>query len=170
MVKAGAACEVLKKSPAMALGLVFEKIAALLPGHQFASADFVKMPFRDNSFDAVYAIQATCHAPDAYECCKEIAPAHEGLELGIGDASIIKALAEAYGRTDAQVKKQHKEMGDLGLVAKASHSSQLMIFKRPDALSICKVFDAFRLIAQGQHNYALFCIDEINQSLGMHHR
>lgn len=37
MVKAGEACEVLKKSPAMALGLVFEKIAAFLPGHQFAS-------------------------------------------------------------------------------------------------------------------------------------
>ena len=28
-------------------------------------ADFMKMPFPDNSFDAVYAIEATCHAPDA---------------------------------------------------------------------------------------------------------
>ncbi|KAJ0083209.1 hypothetical protein Patl1_30576 [Pistacia atlantica] len=83
-----------------------------------------------------------------YLAANKIAPAHEGLELGIGDASIIKALAEAYGRTDAQVKKQYKEMGDLGLVAKASRSSQSMIFKRPDALSICKVFDAFRLIAK----------------------
>lgn len=27
--------------------------------------DFMKMPFPDNSFDAVYAIEATCHAPDA---------------------------------------------------------------------------------------------------------
>lgn len=27
-------------------------------------ADFMKMPFPDNSFDAVYAIDATCHAPD----------------------------------------------------------------------------------------------------------
>lgn len=25
----------------------------------------MKMPFPDNSFDAVYAIEATCHAPDA---------------------------------------------------------------------------------------------------------
>ena len=25
----------------------------------------MKMPFQDNSFDAVYAIEATCHAPDA---------------------------------------------------------------------------------------------------------
>ena len=28
-------------------------------------ADFMKMPFSDNTFDAVYAIEATCHAPDA---------------------------------------------------------------------------------------------------------
>ncbi|XP_029127242.1 cycloartenol-C-24-methyltransferase isoform X2 [Cajanus cajan] len=35
-------------------------------------ADFMKMPFSDNSFDAVYAIEATCHAPDAYGCYKEI--------------------------------------------------------------------------------------------------
>ncbi|XP_031273772.1 cycloartenol-C-24-methyltransferase-like [Pistacia vera] len=38
----------------------------------FVKADFMKMPFPDDSFDAVYAIQATCHAPDAYGCYKEI--------------------------------------------------------------------------------------------------
>ncbi|KAJ4971147.1 hypothetical protein NE237_004246 [Protea cynaroides] len=35
-------------------------------------ADFMKMPFADNTFDAVYAIEATCHAPDALGCYKEI--------------------------------------------------------------------------------------------------
>lgn len=43
-----------------------------------------------------------------YLLANKIAPAHEGLELGIGDASIIKALSEAFGRTEAQVKKQYK--------------------------------------------------------------
>ena len=28
-------------------------------------ADFMKMPFADSNFDAIYAIEATCHAPDA---------------------------------------------------------------------------------------------------------
>lgn len=28
-------------------------------------ADFMNMPFADNTFDAIYAIEATCHAPDA---------------------------------------------------------------------------------------------------------
>ncbi|KAJ1927709.1 Delta(24)-sterol C-methyltransferase [Tieghemiomyces parasiticus] len=30
---------------------------------EFVKGDFMKMPFPDNSFDAVYAIEATCHAP-----------------------------------------------------------------------------------------------------------
>lgn len=37
-----------------------------------------------------------------------IAPAHEGVELGIGDASLIKVLTEAYGRKDDQIKAQLK--------------------------------------------------------------
>ena len=43
-----------------------------------------------------------------YLAANKVAPAHEGLELGIGDASIIKALAEACGRTESQVKSQYK--------------------------------------------------------------
>ncbi|KAJ6692068.1 METHYLTRANSFERASE [Salix purpurea] len=38
----------------------------------FVKGDFMKMPFPDNVFDAVYAIEATCHAPDAYGCYSEI--------------------------------------------------------------------------------------------------
>ncbi|XP_028776240.1 DNA ligase 1-like [Neltuma alba] len=82
-----------------------------------------------------------------YLSANKFAPAHEGLELGIGDASIIKALAEACGRTEAQIKNQYKEKGDLGLVAKASRSSQSMMWK-PDPLTIRKVFNTFRLIAK----------------------
>ncbi|XP_031400677.1 DNA ligase 1-like isoform X2 [Punica granatum] len=82
-----------------------------------------------------------------YLLANRIGPAHEGLELGIGDASIIKALAEACGRTEVQIKKQYKELGDLGLVAKASRSSQSMM-RKPDPLTVAKVFDTFRLIAK----------------------
>ena len=30
----------------------------------FVKADFMKMPFEDAAYDAVYEIDATCHAPD----------------------------------------------------------------------------------------------------------
>lgn len=36
----------------------------------FVKADFMKMPFEDNTFDAVYQIDATCHAPDQVGCYK----------------------------------------------------------------------------------------------------
>lgn len=48
-----------------------------------------------------------------------IAPTHEGVELGIGDAAIIKVLTEAYGRKDEQIKAQLK------VVIKASMMSLL---------------------------------------------
>ncbi|XVE79821.1 hypothetical protein DITRI_Ditri14bG0087200 [Diplodiscus trichospermus] len=82
-----------------------------------------------------------------YLAANKVAPAHEGLELGIGDASIIKALAEAFGRTESQVKSLYKDKGDLGLVAQASRSSQSMM-RKPDPLTVVKVFDTFRLIAK----------------------
>ncbi|KAL4560848.1 hypothetical protein LXL04_033003 [Taraxacum kok-saghyz] len=85
--------------------------------------------------------------PVVYLLANRIAPAHEGLELGIGDASIIKALAEACGAKEAHIKKQYKELGDLGLVAKASRSSQPLM-RKPQPLTVSKVFDTFRVIAK----------------------
>ncbi|XP_034918254.1 cycloartenol-C-24-methyltransferase isoform X1 [Populus alba] len=38
----------------------------------FYDADFMKMPFSDNTFDAIFALEATCHAPDVHDCYKEI--------------------------------------------------------------------------------------------------
>ncbi|KAJ6904572.1 hypothetical protein NC652_022556 [Populus alba x Populus x berolinensis] len=82
-----------------------------------------------------------------YLLANKVAPAHEGVELGIGEALIIKALAEACGRKEKEVKKQYKDLGDLGLVAKASRSSQSMM-RKPDPLTITKVFNTFQQIAK----------------------
>ncbi|KAH8970003.1 hypothetical protein BDL97_02G063400 [Sphagnum fallax] len=80
-----------------------------------------------------------------------IAPAHEGVELGIGDAAIIKVLTEAYGRKDEQIKAQLKTLGDLGSVAKCSRSSQKLMFK-PAPLTCMKVLDTFNEIAKEAGN------------------
>lgn len=34
--------------------------------------DFMEQPFKDQEFDAAYAIEATCHAPDRVKCYKEV--------------------------------------------------------------------------------------------------
>lgn len=82
-----------------------------------------------------------------YLAANEIAPAHEAVELGIGEGSIVKTISEAFGRTEAHVKKLNTELGDLGLVAKGSRSSQTMMFK-PEPLTVVKVFNTFRQIAK----------------------
>ena len=46
--------------------------------------------------------------PVVYLVANRVAPPHEGMEMGIGDATIIKALAEATGRKEAQVKSEYK--------------------------------------------------------------
>lgn len=53
-------------------GKELNRIAGVDKTCNFVKADFMKMPFDDNSFDAVYAVEATCHAPDALGCYKEI--------------------------------------------------------------------------------------------------
>ncbi|TYJ23856.1 hypothetical protein E1A91_A08G220400v1, partial [Gossypium mustelinum] len=42
----------------------------------------------------------------AYLAANKLAPTHEGLDLGIGEASIIKFLADAYGRIEPHIKSQ----------------------------------------------------------------
>ncbi|KAG2548255.1 hypothetical protein PVAP13_9KG156400 [Panicum virgatum] len=100
-----------------------------------------------NVFRTVMATTPDDLLATVYLSANRIAPPHEGIELGIGDASVIRALAEAYGRKEEHVKKDLKELGDLGLVAKASRSSQKMMFK-PKPLTISRVLSTFRTIAK----------------------
>ena len=53
----------------------------------------------------------------AYLCSSTFAPEYKGLELGVGDTMIIKAISMAFGSNIGTVKKQHVEIGDLGKVA-----------------------------------------------------
>jgi sterol 24-C-methyltransferase len=39
---------------------------------QLVQGDFMKLPFPDNSFDACFAIESTCHAPDRAGVYSEI--------------------------------------------------------------------------------------------------
>ncbi|CAN6318027.1 unnamed protein product [Urochloa humidicola] len=100
-----------------------------------------------NVFRTVMATTPDDLLATVYLAANRIAPPHEGIELGIGDASVIRALAEAYGRKEEHVKKDLKELGDLGLVAKASRSSQKMMSK-PKPLTISRVLSTFRTIAK----------------------
>ncbi|KFA63462.1 hypothetical protein S40285_00348 [Stachybotrys chlorohalonatus IBT 40285] len=59
----------------------------------------------------------------------KLAPDYAGIELGIGESLIMKAIGETTGRSLAIIKADHKEIGDLGLVAVKSRSTQPTMFK-----------------------------------------
>jgi len=52
-----------------------------------------------------------------YLCVNKVAPEYDGIELGIGETIIMKAIADSTGRTVEQLKLDYKSKGDLGLVA-----------------------------------------------------
>lgn len=65
----------------------------------------------------------------------KLAPDYAGIELGIGESLIMKAIGESTGRSLAVIKQDQKEIGDLGLVAVKSRSTQPTMF-RPKPLTI----------------------------------
>ncbi|AEO57552.1 hypothetical protein MYCTH_2303831 [Thermothelomyces thermophilus ATCC 42464] len=65
----------------------------------------------------------------------KLAPDFAGIELGIGESLIMKAIGESTGRSLAVIKQDQKEIGDLGLVAVKSRSTQPTMFK-PKPLTV----------------------------------
>jgi sterol 24-C-methyltransferase len=53
-------------------GKRYSQIAGLADRCSFITADFMSIPVPDSTFDAVYAIEATCHAPDKLKVFTEI--------------------------------------------------------------------------------------------------
>ncbi|KAI0308878.1 DNA ligase I, partial [Amylostereum chailletii] len=81
-----------------------------------------------------------------YLCINRLSPDYIGIELGIGESLLIKAIGESTGRSIAVVKASLKKEGDLGLVAMASKNSQKTLFK-PKPLTVPFVFTHLKEIA-----------------------
>ena len=75
-----------------------------------------------------------------------IGAVHEGFELGIGDALLIKTLTETYSKSTAVVRADLKTLGDIGKVAQ-SYSGKQSTFIKPKQLTVGAVYMGFRQIA-----------------------
>jgi hypothetical protein len=75
---------------------------------------------KDNIFLAVQKdLQAIL-----YLASNTVAPAYECIELGIGDAILMKVIGQITGSSPNMIKQQYETTGDLGIVAQTLKSKQ----------------------------------------------
>lgn len=76
----------------------------------------------------------------------ELSPPHEGLELGLGEATLKDVLAEVSGKNKAAVERLLIDCGDLGSLAVEVRSKVRVLFKSP-RLTLKTVLKSLREIA-----------------------
>ncbi|CAH0546565.1 unnamed protein product [Brassicogethes aeneus] len=129
-----------EKVPYLALGRTLEEIEGI-------SARLKIIEILSNFLRSVIVLTPEDLLASVYLCLNKLAPAYEGLELGVAETSLMKAIAQSTGRTVQQIKADSQEAGDIGIVAEQSKSHQKMIFK-PAPLSVRSVFEKLREIAK----------------------
>ncbi|VDO03889.1 unnamed protein product [Rodentolepis nana] len=75
-----------------------------------------------------------------------LGPSYEGLELGIGESLLIKALTLTTGASNDRIKSELNRLGDLGAVAESVRSRQQTMFK-PKSLTLQVVYDRLKEIS-----------------------
>jgi len=99
-----------------------------------------------NFFRSVIVLNSVDLLPAVYMILNRLAPAWEGLELGVGESFLIKAIGNTTGRNPKQIKEDMVKIGDLGLVAESSKSSQKTMFQ-PKPLTLAGVFGRLKEVA-----------------------
>ncbi|KAG5498847.1 hypothetical protein JKF63_03136 [Porcisia hertigi] len=84
--------------------------------------------------------------PVMYLVINKYAPQHEGVELGIGDAVLVKAVAECCGMTEARTREAYRQSGDLAEIAQMQKRKQNTLVK-PKLLSARSVLNTYKEIA-----------------------
>ncbi|KAM9047376.1 DNA ligase 1 isoform 2-T2 [Megaptera novaeangliae] len=129
-----------QRVPYLAVARTFEKIEEV-------SARLRMVETLSNLLRSVAALSPADLLPVLYLSLNRLGPPQQGLELGIGDGILLKAVAQATGRQLESVRAEAAEKGDVGLVAESSRSTQRLVLP-PPALTAAGVFTKFRDIAQ----------------------
>jgi len=133
--------------PYRAVTDTFDKIEKL-SGRYDKEAEFRRL------FAAVIATTPSDLDAVVYLSSNSVSAAFEGVELGIGDSLLVKAITEATGTSKKNVEQKYKEEGDLGTVALASKSAQrtLGFAAKPKPLTSQGVLEQLRKIAATKGN------------------
>ncbi|XP_039724537.1 DNA ligase 1 isoform X1 [Pteropus medius] len=129
-----------QKVPYLAVARTFEKIEEV-------SARLRMVETLSNLLRSVVALSPSDLLPILYLSLNHLGPPQQGLELGVGDGVLLKAVAQATGRQLESVRAEAAEKGDVGLVAENSRSTQRLMLP-PPTLTASGVFAKFRDIAR----------------------
>ncbi|XP_055001925.1 DNA ligase 1 isoform X2 [Sorex araneus] len=129
-----------QKVPYLAVARTFEKIEEV-------SARLRMVETLSNLLRSVVALSPSDLLPILYLSLNRLGPPQQGLELGVGDGVLLKAVAQATGRQLESVRAEAAEKGDVGLVAESSRSTQRLVLP-PPPLSASGVFAKFQDIAR----------------------
>jgi len=127
----------------------FRALARTLAGVEAITGRHAIQELVCNLFRSIIATSPSDLLPAVYLCCSKLAPEVEGMELGLGEALLTKAICQTTGRQLKDVKVALKEVGDLGLVAEQSRAKQatLGFAAKPKPLLLRDVFSTFKDIA-----------------------
>ncbi len=77
-----------------------------------------------------------------YLCQEQILPPFRGIEMGISEKLLIRAIAQSAGISLEKVEEQFNDIGDLGIVAEKFSQS------KGSELEVCEVYDQLLKMAQ----------------------
>jgi len=113
----------------------------------FVNADFMALPFPDNSYDGAFAIEATCHAPDRVGVFSEVFRALKPGGMFAGYDWLMTDKYDAENKTHREIK-HNIEIGDglpdiVGIpkFQEALRRSGFEVLFMEDVAPVDKVFD-----------------------------
>lgn len=132
-----------EKIPYAAVVGTFEEISKV-------SSRIEKENLLSNLFSAVLCTSPHELEPLLYLSSNHVHPVYDGMELGVGDSLLIKAICDATGRKKDSIEEAYEKEGDLGVVAVHSRTSQktLGFAAKPKPLFAGYVLDQFRQLTQ----------------------
>ncbi|CAL8122524.1 unnamed protein product [Orchesella dallaii] len=128
-----------QRVPYLALAKTLEAIEA-------TSSRLKNMEILANFFRSVLILSPDDLRLSVYLCLNKLAPAYEGVELGVAETNVMKAIAQATGRSLDKIKSDAAAAGDLGIVAESSRSTQKTLFQ-PQPLTVQAVFNKLKEVA-----------------------
>mmetsp|Transcript_29278 Transcript_29278/g.52390 ORF Transcript_29278/g.52390 Transcript_29278/m.52390 type:complete len:608 (-) Transcript_29278:2357-4180(-) len=106
-----------------------------------------------NFFRSVAVLKPEQLVKAYYLSVSKLTADHKGIELGIGNETLFKAVAKATGLSEKQVKQQTNTLGDLGEVASTGKDKQKNLTSfftkkaKIEAHSVDGVYDTFMRVA-----------------------